>query len=675
MKTSLPAPGPVQGLYPQRSSAAVPWRAAQKIWQRLSCPTAGPAGALRCAGAALPRIRANQAAWLALPPQQASVHLLRLRALLQRSGWQHAKLRAQALGCAAAALQRTLGRDPYDTQLICAQLLLQGRLAEMGTGEGKTLAVALAAGAAAMAGVPVHVMTSNDYLVSRDALQLAPFFAALGLSNGAVCASSDAQARRAAHACDITHSTAREVAFDHLRDRELLRATPSDLQQRALRLCTPDGPAPVLRGLCMALVDEADSLLIDEATMPLVLAETVDDPAHRATCVQALTLARGLQLGADVIVHTPSLEVAWTASAQDLLQQRSAGWGGAWQHGSHRQEQVGLALVALHGLQRDRHYLVRDGKVELLDSVTGRTAQGRVWSRGLQTLVELKEGCAPSPQTRTRAQTSYQRFFARYLHLAGTSGTLAECRRELSRVYELQVVSVPLRTACRRQQQPARAFSSATQRAAALAPRVQALVAAGRPVLIGTATVAQAAVFSAQLTRSGITHRVLDARNDDHEAQIIAGAGQAGAVTVATAMAGRGTDIGLGPGVAEAGGLHVVLCQDNRCARLDRQFIGRAGRQGEPGSAEIWHAPNADGHGETSAAAGAEAGVDAVAGTPAQALTAITSALPARPGWWLGAHKALQQRLHQSREMRRRRRLLEQELSWEKQLRFKHLHA
>ncbi len=657
-----PRPGPVHGLYPQRPDSAAPVLPTSLLHRpraplRAGLPVLYGDPALRQAQALLPQLRSAQAQWRALAPAQAALHRQRLQALLGRSGWQAPGLRTQALACAAAALQHTLGRNPFDTQLLCAQLLLQGRLAEMATGEGKTLAVALAAAVAALAGTPVHLMTANDYLVQRDAQDLQPFFAHLGLASGAVTGSSTPAQRRAAYACNITHCTAREVAFDHLRDRLLLQDAPSDLQQRALQLATPDAPQPLLQGLCLALVDEADSLLVDEATLPLVLADTVHDPAHRAWCVQALALARALQMGEQVQVQAASLQVHWTAQAVQQVAAHSADFGPAWQHAHQRQEWVTLALLALHALHGDQHYLVREGQVQLLDTTTGRSAPGRVWQQGLQTLVELKEGCKPSAQTRVCAQTTYQRFFARYLHLAGTSGTLAECRRELRRVYGLRVVRVPLRRPSRLQRLPPRCFANEPQRTAALLQRVQQLQQAARPVLVGVATVQQAAALSAQLVQAGVAHRVLDARHDADEAQVIAAAGQPGAVTVATAMAGRGTDIGLGPGVAQAGGLHVLLCQDNRCARLDRQFIGRAARQGEPGSAEVWWL------------ATARAGT-----TPPSTDTAPNTA-PVSVPWWHHWAQALRQRHHESQAMRRRRRLLEQELEWEKQLCFRQLHA
>ncbi len=678
MNTTVPRPGPIHGLYPQRSDSAAAWLAGPWAWLRARLPL--PQAWLRWRSRTpLQQVRASQAVWARLGEHNLPLHVRRLRARLGRDGWHGAELRHQALGCAAALMQRTLGRNPYDSQLLCAQLLLDGRLAEMATGEGKTLAVALAAAVAALAGVPVHVMTANDYLAARDARQLEPFFRALGLSNGAVLAGSTPEQRRAAYACDVTHCTAREVAFDHLRDRQQLQAAPSEVQQRAARLAQSD-PAPplspvqpvqplLLRGLCMALVDEADSLLIDEATMPLVLAEAVHDPRHRAWCFQALALARALGPGTDVSVDPATHQVSWTEAGQASLQARAVALGGAWHSSRHRLELVGSALVALHALKRDEHYLVREGKVELLDVHTGRAAQGRVWSRGLHTLVELKEGCTPSPHTRTSAQTSYQRFFARYLHLAGTSGTLAECRRELAAIYGLRVARVPLRTPCQRVLYRPHLFSHSVDRADAVAQRVQLLLSAGRPVLVGVASVAQARLVGQRLSAAGVAHQVLDANHDAAEAAVVASAGQMGSVTVATAMAGRGTDITLGPGVVQAGGLHVIVCQDNRCARLDRQFVGRCARQGDPGSAELWHARDARA-GSSLAPAGRKQEAWAWTGLPRAVAPALsTSAL------WLHAHKLWQQRLHESKEMRRRRRLLEQDLSWEQKLDFKHLHA
>lgn len=654
----LPRPGPVLGAYPLRDEApAVSWFAA---WRPVVAkkPKSKSKPSDRIAA-----IRAQQARWAALSELEHRAQLRRLRARLARDGFDGAH-RVRALGCVAAAAQRVLGRNPYDTQLLCAEALLDDHLAEMATGEGKTLAAALAAAVAALAGVPVHVMTANDYLAARDAAQLSGLYGALGLRTGVVLTTTSPDERRAAYACDLTYATAREIAFDHLRDRAHLVAQGSELQRCASRLAG-EAPAPLLlRGLCMAIVDEADSLMIDEATMPLVLAEAQDDPTHRAACFQALMLARRLTPGEDLHLDAERMVVHWTDDGHERLEQFAEGLGGAWLNRRHRQDLVGAALVALHGLARDRHYLVREGRVELLDAVTGRAAPGRVWARGLQTLVELKEGCPVTPPTRTSAQTSYQRFFMRYLRLSGISGTLAECRAELAAVYGRRLVAVPLRRPSRRVLAAPRLFADQRARAEAVPARVQALVAQGRPVLIGVDSVAEAQVLSGLLTATGVDHQVLDACHDADEAAIVAMAGQAGTVTVATRMAGRGTDIELGAGVAERGGLHVICCQDNPSARLDRQFIGRAARQGDPGSAEVWHSLDAS----IWQSAGASVGWLRRRQHDEQGALAVQGAIVQ---FW---NRRLQ-RAEQGQGMRQRRRLLEQDKTWQRQLEFTHLHA
>jgi preprotein translocase subunit SecA len=650
----LPRPGPLLGDYPIRTEAPrLPWSG---WWPRAAASVPDPKPRLAA-------IRAQQARWAALSELEFRTHLRRLRGRLARDGFGGAH-RVRALGCVAAVAQRVLGRNPYDTQLVCAEALLDDHLAEMATGEGKTLAAALAAAVAALAGVPVHVMTANDYLAARDAAQLGHLYGALGLRTGVVLGDTAPDDRRAAYACDLTYATAREIAFDHLRDRTHLAAQGSTLQRCAARLAGDAAPPLLLRGLCMAIVDEADSLMIDEATMPLVLAETQDDPSHRAACFQALMLARRLTPGEDVHLDAERLAVHWTDAGAERLESMADGLGGAWLNRRHRQDLVGAALVALHGLVRDRHYLVREARVELLDAVTGRAAPGRVWARGLQTLVELKEGCPVTPPTRTSAQTSYQRFFLGYLRLSGISGTLAECRAELRAVYGRRIVAVPLRCRSQRVLHAPRVFATGRARAEAVPARVQALLAEDRPVLIGVDTVAEAQALSDLLTAAGVDHQVLDARHDADEAAFVAMAGQAGTVTVATRMAGRGTDIELGAAVAARGGLHVICCQDNTSARLDRQLIGRAARQGDPGSAEVWHALDVS----IWQSGGASVGLLRRRQQDGQGSLAV-------PGVVVRAWSQRLQGAHEDQGMRQRRRLLEQDRTWQTQLDFTHLHA
>lgn len=646
-------PGLRWGLQPQRQPSQAAWYA--PLWQRAWRQR--PAGLLDLA-AAKP-IRASQQAWLALGGEAARVAQEELRARLCASttAAERAAVLDEALGCVAARSVQALGRDPFDTQLVCAQALLQGRMVEMATGEGKSLAVALAAAVAALAGAPVHVMTANDYLAQRDAQTHAPLMAALSLRIGVVVAGSSPDERRAAYAADITFAPAREIAFDSLRDglqgRRADGRAAGDLSRRAGALAGQPGPTPLLRGLCCALIDEADSLLIDEAQMPLVLAQPEDDGPRRAACFQALALARQLQLGADALLDLGSQAVHWTPAGQARLDELAGPLGGAWLNRRHRQDLAAQALVALHALQVDRDYLLIDGRVELLDRVSGRRATGRVWSRHLQTLVELKEGCKPSPATQTAAQTSYQRFFARYHHLAGTSGTLRECRAELAATYGCSVAQVPLRRPDRRAVLPQRLFDTGAAREAAAVQRVRQLQLKGRPALVGVASVAAATALSQALSQAGIAHRVLDARTEQDEALIVAAAGQPGAVTVATAMAGRGTDIELGPGVADQGGLHVLNLMDSPCARTVRQLVGRAARQGDPGSAETWHAADA----------------------PWWRDSWLRRLPPGLSHTTVQAASRLQQRWHGWQSRRQRRRILEQDLSWERRLAFRMQHA
>ena len=512
----------------------------------------------------------------------------------------------EALGLVARMAEQVLERRPFETQLHAALAMLNGQLVEMATGEGKTYAAALAAAVAALAGTPVHLMTANDYLVQRDAQALRPMYAALGLTVGVVTAASTAAERRVAYRCDITYCTAREVAFDYLRDARAGHAFQSDLQRRAAHFSKTANQtdSALLRGLHMALIDEADSLLIDEAAIPLRLSEPLRavnqaDPAaqQRALSFQTLGVARQLVLGRDVLFDATARKVTWTATGRErltsLVQSLGTGLGGVWLNRRLCTDLIETALQALHGLQRDRDYLVRDNQLLLLDPVTGRVADGRVWSRGLQALVELKENCTLTAPNQIAAQVSLQRFFGRYLQVAGMSGTLRECRAELLRGYGRAVVPVALRLPSLRRRHEDRVFATAAQRLRAAVCRVAELHALGRPVLVGCDSVAATQKMCIALRAAGMNPARLDAQHDAAEADTIAAAGQIGALTVTTHMAGRGTDIALGVGVAALGGLHVLCCQDNPSARLDRQIIGRSARAGDSGSCEIWRALDA----------------------------------------------------------------------------------
>ena len=495
---------------------------------------------------------------------------------------------AAAFALVREATSRALGMQQFHTQLIAARIMLGNRLAEMATGEGKTLAAAVAAATAALAGTPVHVVTSNDYLVDRDAAHLGPVYRLLGLTVGAVTRPLDQAQRRAAYGADIAYCTAKELTFDYLRDRLVRRHLPSELHDRVRHLETGQAESSglLLRGLWMALVDEADSILIDEARTPLILSQPRVNPQQQAYVQEALRIALHLVPGRDFRLDPSTQQAELTGAGRTFLVERAKGMGGLWQDRRHRDEIVGLALVAHHLLFRDQHYLVRDRKILMIDQTTGRVAPGRVWSRGLQQLLEEKEGCPPSGEMETIAQITYQRFFPRYLRLCGMSGTLTEARAELESVYGLRVQRVPLRKTSQRRNLGMRVFVTGEDKWQAVVERVRELQQARRPVLIGTDSVADSDQLSIRLAAACIEHQVLNARQDSEEAAMVARAGEAGRVTVTTNMAGRGTDIPLSPGVAERGGLHVICCQHNSSPRIDRQLHGRAARQGDPGSVE-----------------------------------------------------------------------------------------
>ncbi len=635
----LPIPGVVWGRYPQRVEAGPPPRVfARRFWQNEERQF-------------VPAVRVRLAHWQTLNAADHAAELHTLRARLARDGWV-GEARADALGCVAEACAAALGRNPYDTQLRAADVLLADQFAEMATGEGKTLAAGLAAAVAALAGVPVHVMTANDYLAARDAALLAPLYERLGLRVGVVTGASTPDERRAAYACDITHVTAREVAFDYLRDSLAAVAPGDELAQRTLSLAEATAAPPLLRGLCMAVLDEADSLLIDEASVPLILSVAADDAQQRAACFQALGIARQLSAPGDFTLDSGQ-HIVWTNTGSARADGLCNTLGGAWHNRRHRHDLLTAALVALHALQRDRHYLVREGRVELLDAQTGRVGAGRVWSNGLQTLVELKEACKPSPDTTPRAQITFQRFFARYVRLCGMSGTLAECRGELARVCGRRVVVVPPRLPSRRVLSPEQLYADAVFRRRAIVQRVAELHAQGRPVLVGTDTVSESEALAALLAEAGIAHRVLNARHDRSEAEVIAQAGERGAVTVATQMAGRGTDIALGTGVAALGGLHVLCALDSLNRRLVRQLIGRCARQGDPGSAEVWRQLGS-----------AASSVWRLGRKPDE------HGRLREPAVWIEGWAAVRGRREERRAARQRRRLGEQDRTWQSRLNF-----
>ncbi|GAA3155155.1 accessory Sec system translocase SecA2 [Nonomuraea roseoviolacea subsp. carminata] len=466
--------------------------------------------------------------------------------------------------CAVAreAADRSLGLRPYDAQLLGTLALLDGKIAEMATGEGKTLSGAMAAAGYALQGRRVHVMSVNDYLARRDAEWMAPFYAAMGVTVGWVGQSSTHEERREAYAKDVTYGAVSEMGFDVLRDR--LRTDPAELIV----------PAPEV-----VLVDEADSVLVDEARVPLVMAGASDaGSAVPEMAAMVRQLVRGYHYEVDdqarnVYLTPKGADTVENLLSVDLYDENEPG----------TLIELNLALHAHVLLTRDVDYIVRDGKVQLINASRGRVALLQRWPDGLQAAVEAKEALAPSEKGEILDSITVQGLIRRYPQICGMTGTAVAVSEQLGEFYGLKVAVIPSNRPCVRVDEPDRVYPDVPEKEAALVEEIQAVHATGRPILIGTLDVAESENLARQLRRRELDPVVLNAKNDAEEASIIARAGERDAITVSTQMAGRGTDIRLGEGVAELGGLYVIGSGRHASSRLDDQLRGRAGRQGDPG--------------------------------------------------------------------------------------------
>ena len=498
---------------------------------------------------------------------------------------------AAALVREAAA--RTVGQRPFEVQIAAGLAMLEGAVAEMATGEGKTLAAALPAALRAWRGRGVHVVTVNDYLASRDADALAPLHAFLGLRVGVVTGESDGPARRDAYDADITYSTSKELAADWLRDRLRLGADrrPAGVLVERLRAGDDrggDGGAPgdaVMRGLEHAIVDEADSVLIDEAVTPLILSGgTVNEDLKEASD-RALEIAGALRAGRDYRVDRRFGDVRLTDAGRRRVGEASADDGGVWRGARRAEELVTHAVAARELYTRDEEYVLRDGAVVIVDPHTGRLLPDRTWRGGIQQAVEAKEGVDGAGMRETLARVSFQRFFGAYASLCGMTGTAREVRHELWDTYRLPVARIPTRRPVLRKAERPVVLRTREAQWARVVEEIRGTLDAGRPVLVGTRSVGDSESLASMLDGAGVDRRVLNAVRHAEESTVVAEAGRPGRVTIATNMAGRGTDIVLGPGIAERGGLRVIATARHESGRVDRQLAGRAGRQGDPGSA------------------------------------------------------------------------------------------
>jgi preprotein translocase subunit SecA len=543
------------------------------------------------------------ARWAALVPQVAALEpelqkltdeQLRKRSLSLRyrakSGEPLARLLVEGYALVREAGRRTLNMRHFDVQILGGIAMFHRSIVEMQTGEGKTLTATLPMYLHGLLGRGCHLATVNDYLARRDADWMAPIYRMLGMTVGVVETQMSQPQRRESYGCDVTYGTAKEFGFDFLRDRLLLRRI-AEGQTDLLggMLGQGHGAAdekPVQGQPYFALVDEADSILIDEARTPLIISALPTEEEKLAVeCYKwSASVIKEFVEDDDYDYDHEKKTVELTREGRQkvrLLAKPEAmdtvGMVNIYQY-------IERAILVDREYFHDRQYVVRDGEIVIVDEFTGRLSEGRKWRDGIHQAVEAKQGVEVTVATGQAARITVQDFFLRYEYLAGMTGTAMGSAGELRRIYRCHVLPIPTNRPAIRQRLPDRVFGTSDVKWEAVIEEIRQLHAAGRPILIGTRSIDKSEKLSALLNSLGIEHSVLNANHIEAEADIVAGAGVPGKVTVSTNMAGRGTDIKLGDGVADMGGLHVICTEMHDASRIDRQLIGRCGRQGDPGT-------------------------------------------------------------------------------------------
>jgi preprotein translocase subunit SecA len=467
------------------------------------------------------------------------------------------------------ASKRTIGMRHFDVQIMGGQVLYEGRIAEMKTGEGKTLVATLPVYARALEGRGVHLVTVNDYLARRDAEWMGPIYQFLGLTVGVIQHGLDSAQRRAAYNCDVTYVTNNEVGFDYLRDNMAWQV--EDLVQRELYF---------------ALVDEVDSILIDEARTPLIISGPSQESGELYEKFAQIIprLKKDEDYTVDEKAHAVPITEAGVAKVEKMLGIQNL----YDQRNIELAHQLNAALKAWNLFHRDQQYIVKDGEVIIVDEFTGRLMYGRRYSDGIHQAIEAKEGIKVRGEDQTLATITFQNLFRLYDHLAGMTGTAKTEEREFRDIYGLDVVVVPTNMPMVRKDNSDIVYKSEKAKFEAVVDEIIAEHKKGRPVLVGTRSIEKSELLAAMLRRKGVECNVLNAKYHEQEAEIIKDAGQTAQVTIATNMAGRGTDIKLGDGVAKNGGLHIIGTERHESRRIDNQLRGRSGRQGDPGSSRFY---------------------------------------------------------------------------------------
>ena len=500
-------------------------------------------------------------------------------------------LLAMVCGTVHEAVRRVTELEMFDVQLQAGAAVSVGAIAEMQTGEGKTLALAIPAYYHGLTGSGVHVVTPNQYLAERDFQLLNPVFKLLGMSVGLLMEETSSEEKKRAYHADITYGASHAFGFDYLRDQLTLgKMDASRLGGNMYRRILGRGPEKELlqRGLHVAIIDEADHVLVDDAVSPLILSEIESEqqsPDAR-THLAALAMSHALQQNKDfVLVEQTAVHLTREGYRTVYRDDSFAMYPGLvrpWH------EYVTLALRAEHCYQRDTHYVVSEDRVRIVDSSTGRIFASRNWSDGLHQAIESKEGMKVSCESNSLARITRQRFYRKYERICGITGTAQGCEKELATNYGTPVVRISTRKPSLRVHWPTHFSETQQQKRDAIAAETQACINGQRAVLIGTPSIAESRALSQSLEKQGIAHRLLNGIQNVAEADVVAAAGQAVAVTVATNMAGRGTDIKLDDRVASHGGLHVIVTHMHPLARVDRQLIGRCARCGDPGTVRFY---------------------------------------------------------------------------------------
>lgn len=505
-----------------------------------------------------------------------------------RDGKPVAKILPEAFAVVREASFRTLGMKQYPVQLLSGLMLYNGCISEQKTGEGKTLVCAAPAYLSALSGKPVHVVTVNDYLAKRDADEIGQIHRFLGLTVGCILGEMSQEERRAAYACDITYATNHELGFDYLRDNMAM-----------------DESETVMRGLGYAIIDEADSVLIDEARTPLIISGQggKSTKMYEICDVLAGQLERGTQTEfsatkifdademketGDYAVDEKEKNIVLTANGIRKVEQFFHIDDLSDPKNLTIHHHVILALRAKELMKRDKDYMVKDGTVQIVDEFTGRVMPDRRYSDGLHQAIEAKEGVQVMEENRTYATITFQNFFNKYEKKSGMTGTAMTEKKEFRDIYGMDVIAIPTNRPVIRVDHEDAVYKTMDEKYRAIIHKIKEVHAKGQPVLVGTTDIKTSETLSAMLKKEGLKHEVLNAKNHELEAEIIAQAGKHGAVTLATNMAGRGTDIKLDDEARAAGGLYVIGTQRHESRRIDNQLSGRSGRQGDPGESKFY---------------------------------------------------------------------------------------